>query len=36
MNTNLQRFHIETIMYLLIIIIALIISYLVVNNKIKF
>ena len=32
---NLQRFHIETIMYLIVIIIALVILYLFINNKIN-
>ena len=34
-NSHFQRFHIETIMYLIIIIIALILLYLVMNNKLN-
>ena len=34
-NSHFQRFHIETIMYLIIIIIALILLYLVINNKLN-
>lgn len=34
--SNLQRFHIETIMYLIVIIVALVLLYLFMNNKINF
>ena len=34
-NSHFQRFHIETIMYLIILIIALILLYLVMNNKLN-
>ena len=32
---SLQRFHIETIMYLIVIIVALVLLYLFINNKIN-